>query len=200
MGVGLANYYVAGKVPLNHSAFGFLLPSVSCHQDDVDSVKTAISKSISDLSQLIGKGKSPPIEKVSYEASFWPVNTTSWPIHEESLPAVNGVVTFTFTIRVEGGMAKQTKLWLRLCKGCKYAKEPPGFQNLMPQGDTAGDPTERMLSIGDFLPNIAYAPITVDVVPVPGQRGFLIGVLLGCEDCDPVDSDKPQILTVTIQP
>jgi hypothetical protein len=145
-------------------------------------------------------GGSVPIEKARYEVSFWPSTLTQWPIHTMSLPQVNGVVTFSFTFQIKDHMAKQTRIWLRLCKGCRYAKEPPGFQNLSPHPGEGDEPTERTLVVGDFLPNIAYTPITIDVVPPTNTKAFLVGVLVGCENCDPIDADKPQVLRVEIQP
>jgi hypothetical protein len=157
-------------------------------------INDTISKSTSSLSESIGKVKLPPSEKASYEASLWPATLTDWPIREKSLPKVNGVVTLSFSFRVKNHMAKQTRLWLRLCRGCKYAKEPLGFQNLSPHPGEGDDPNERTLIIGDFLPNIAYTPISVDVIPPADQTVFLVGVLVGCENCDPINPDSPQVV------
>lgn len=166
---------------------------------DVQAVKDAIAQSTSTLSKSLGEVKLPTTEKAGYSASFWPVKLAEWPVREKSLPLTKGVVTLDFTFRIENHMAKQTKLWLRLCGDCKYAKEPSGFQNLASQSG-GGEPTERMLTVGDFLPNIAWTPITVDVIPPPGVTSFLVGVTLGCENCDPIDPDRQQALTVHIQP
>lgn len=140
-------------------------------------------------------------EKARLEVSFWPSTITQWPIHEKSLPQVNGIVTVNFTFMAKDHMSKQTKIWLRLCKGCKYAHDPTGFSNLGSHPGEDDDPHERVLVVGDLLPNVAYAPIiSVDVIPPINQKFFLMGVLFGCENCDPVDADKPQILHVDIQP
>jgi hypothetical protein len=166
---------------------------------DVLSVKQALSTSTSSLNESIGKVRLPASEKAAYEVSLWPATITEWPIRRQSLPIVNGVVTFSFTIQIKGHMAKQTRLWLRLCKGCKYAKEPSGFQNLTAHAGKGDDPNERMLVVGDFLPNVAFTPVDVGVIPPVDQNFFLVGVLVGCENCDPVDPDHPQILRVDIQ-
>ncbi len=163
-------------------------------------INDTISKSTSSLTESIGKVKLPQSEKATYQASFWPATLTDWPVREKSLPKLNGVVTVSFSFRVKGHMAKQTRLWLRLCRDCKYAKEPQGFQNLAQHPGEGDDPNERMLVVGDFLPNIAYTPITVDVIPPADQTFFLIGVIVGCENCDPVDPDKAQVLHVNVQP
>jgi hypothetical protein len=166
---------------------------------DFQDVKNAVSQSTSSISKSIGEVKLPSNEKASCDVSFWPATIRDWPIHEKSLALVNGVVTFSFSFKCKDHMAKQTRLWLRLCTDCKYAKEPPGFQNLH-SPDQGGEPTERILVVGDFLPNVAYSPINVDVLPAPGPTSFLVGVIIGCENCDPVDSDHPQVLVVHIQP
>jgi hypothetical protein len=164
-------------------------------------VQATISKTESALSADINKMKIfPPSEKATYEVSLWPAVISNWPVREKSLPKVNGVVTFGFSIMVKGHMAKQTRIWLRLCQDCKYSKEPTGFQNLNAHTESV-DPTERMLVVGDFLPNIVYTPIiNVDVIPPTGQTFFLVAVQVGCENCDPIEMDNPRVLRVNIQP
>jgi hypothetical protein len=163
-------------------------------------VQDAIAKSESALSADIGKVKIPLKEKATFESSFWPASLTDWPIHERAFPKVSGNVTFAFSIQIKGHMAKQTTIWLRLCRGCKYAKGPAGFRNISDHPGEDEDPHERTLSIGDFLPNIAYMPISVEVIPPPNEPSFAVGVMVGCENCDPVDANKFQILRVDIQP
>jgi hypothetical protein len=182
--------------------FGEVRKDVQGVKTDVQGVKDAIRQSTSNLSENIGKVKIPiPLsDKAGYDVSFWPSSLSEWPISEKSLPKVNGVVTFNFTFRIKDHMAKKTRLWLRLCNGCRYAEEPPGFQNLSPHPGKGDEPTERMLVVGDFLPSAAYTPISVHVIPPAGQAAFLVGVLVGCENCDPIDADKPRVLHVNIQP
>jgi len=137
-------------------------------------------------------------DKARFEVSFWPVKIGEWPILRKTILPVNGVVTVDLTMMVKDHMAKNTKLWLRLCKGCMYAKEPAGFKNLIPPDNEAH---ERLIDIGDFLPNVVYAPIiSFDVVPPFGQNYFTVGVNVGCENCAPVDVNGFQILRVDIQP
>jgi hypothetical protein len=167
-------------------------------KSDVQDVKKAISTSTSSLNETIGQVKIPKEEKATFESSFYPVNLTNWPIHEKSIAEVDGVVSLSFTFRVKGHTAKQARMWLRLCTDCKYAKEPAGFQNLMPNVDNGAH--ERYRVIGDFLPNVVYQPMNVDVIPPPGLSSFVVGVILGCDNCDPVDGDKPQVLRVNVQP
>jgi hypothetical protein len=169
-------------------------------QDVKKDLDDTIAKSTSTISESIGKVTLPQSEKSSYDVSFWPATITEWPIRKKSLPIIGGVVTFTFSFIVKNHTAKEARVWLRLCEGCKYAKEPPKFQNLISQVGKGTDPTERMRVIGDFLPNVAYEAISVDVIPKPNVTSFLVGILLGCENCDPIDSGHPQVLTVNIEP
>ena len=121
-------------------------------------------------------------EKSRFEASFWPATLDSWPIRETTLPVVNGVVTVHLTAMVKDHMAKKTQLWLRLCKGCKYAKEPSGFKNYDTQIPGESDEAHERL-----------------LVPPAGQTFFLVGINVGCENCDPVNARTFQSLRVNIQ-
>ena len=142
-----------------------------------------------------------PDDKAHFDASFWPALLAEWPIQQKAIPVVNGVVTVTLTFMVKDHMAKKTTMWLRLCRGCKYAQEPQGFKDLTGKNPTQADDTnERVLNVGDFLPNVAYAPIiTVGVIPPAGQTYFDVGVQVGCENCDPVDANGFKVLRVDIQ-
>jgi hypothetical protein len=161
-------------------------------------VKTAISTSTSSLRESIGQVKIPQEDKATMESSFYPVSLKEWPIREKSIPEVDGAVSLSFTFQVKDHTAKDVRVWLRLCTDCKYAKEPAGFQNLAPNVENGTH--ERYRVIGDFLPNVDYQAMNVDVIPPPGVSTFLVGVILGCDNCDPVDPDKPQFLIVHIKP
>jgi|SRR5271154_1704949 len=99
---------------------------------------------------------------------------------------------------VKDHMARKTRLWLRLCRGCQYAKEPQGFKNFNTPGES-DEAHERLLDIGDFLPNVAYPTISFDVIPATGRDHFDVGVNLACENCDPVDGRSFRTLKVNIK-
>ncbi len=189
---------ITGANAHSDAQIGEVKQEVQGVRSDVQDVKKAVSSSESDLNKSIGLVKIPKEEKATMESSFYPVKLTEWPIREKSIPAVDGVVSLSFTFRVEGHTAKNARVWLRLCTTCKYAKEPAGFQNLAPNEENGAH--ERYRMIGDFLPNVSYQAMSVDVIPPPGAASFPVGVILGCDNCDPVDGDKPQFLTIHIQP
>jgi hypothetical protein len=189
---------VAGANEHSDAQIGEVKQEVQGVRSDVQEVKKAISSSETNLNKSIGEVKIPKEEKATMESTFYPVNLKEWPIREKSIPSVDGVVSLSFTFRAEGYTAKNARVWLRLCTDCKYAKEPAGFQNLTPNVENGTH--ERYRVIGDFLPNVAYQPMNVDVIPPPGLSTFLVGVILGCDNCDPIDPDKPQTLIVHVQP
>jgi hypothetical protein len=167
-------------------------------RSDIQDVRKAVSSSETDLNKSIGLVKIPKEEKSTLETSFYPVRLPEWPIREKVIPEVAGSVSLSFTFRALGHTAKGVQLWLRLCTYCKYAKEPAGFQNLMPNTENNGT-HERFRVIGDLLPNVGFQPMDVDVIPPPDAPSFPISVILGCDNCDPVDPDKPQILIVHLR-
>jgi hypothetical protein len=60
-----------------------------------------------------------------------------------------------------------------------------------------GEPTERQLTVGDFLPNTAYAPIVNFTIITPqNYDGSIVIASYACENCEPPDADKSQTLTV----
>jgi hypothetical protein len=134
-------------------------------------------------------------EKSGVVFSFVPVHTYDFPIVQTTLPLTNGAVEVTLSFEAKEHMAKSLSIWLRLCTGCVYGREPAGFQNLK-----ADDPTERTLKVGDFLPGSLFAPtINFTVIPPASTRGFVMGLFYGCENCDVTDGNKPQNLTVIKQ-
>jgi hypothetical protein len=136
-------------------------------------------------------------EKSRVEFSFEPVNTRNWPRLTDTLPReIDGAVHVRLTFIAKDHTAKNLRVWLRLCRECTYGREPEGFKALK----DLNEPTERMLIVGDFLPGVAYSP-TVDftVVVAPRFSAFPLALLFGCDNCDQVDADKPQQLTVSIQ-
>lgn len=140
----------------------------------------------------------PPIqivqaEKSRVEFSFIPVKISTWPILEQTLPVIDGAVNVKLTFIPREHTAKALRLWLRLCDGCSYKSEPARFQAV----EGRDVPTERLLVAGDCLPNSAYSDISFSVIPPSLQtRGFTLGLFYGCDNCEPVNSDTPTIMTV----
>jgi hypothetical protein len=202
--MSLIDSRLAERVPL--TPFPEFSPHVpSCHQPITHTSKTTLTVIDRELELQRRTSLLRPTvveDKARYEASFWPAQLTDWPIRRKTIQIINGVVPVTLTFMVKDHMAKKAKTWLRLCRGCAYAKEPTGFKNLNDQhANSADDPNERLLNVGDFLPNVAYAPIiAIEVIPPPGQDHFDIGLQVGCENCAPIDANGFQVLRVDLQP
>jgi hypothetical protein len=132
-------------------------------------------------------------EKAHVEFTFTPVRTWDFPIREKYLPMVGGAVEVTLSFMVKDHMAKGLPVWLRLCQGCSYGREPNDFEKL----PGVSEPTERVMSVGNLLPGAIFAPSTTfSVIPPPSKRGFTISLTYGCENCDVLDPDKSEVLTV----
>jgi hypothetical protein len=163
-----------------------------------------MNKQLAELGEkwkVSGTTKTPPPiqlvqpEKSRVEFSFTPVVIEDWPVTTKYLPRENGAVEVKLTYRTFEHTAKGLRVWLRLCDACSYSKEPDNFQNLKPT--TA---TERMLIIGDFLPGPVGPEIIFSVIPPPNSDSFVVGLFYGCDNCDPLDPAKPQLLTVRTTP
>ena len=123
---------------------------------------------------------------------------STFPITEITSPVENGAVEVSLSFEVLDHTAKNLRVWLRLCKDCKYGREPQGFLSL--NGHT--EPSERMLLVGDFLPGQIFSPITTFsvLVPPPPFDTFVIPLVYGCENCDIGDFDtNAQVLAVHMQ-
>jgi hypothetical protein len=156
---------------------------------EVEKTSSALGMSIS----KVGKPDPPQLAKVQF--SFTPVMLKDWPIVQKTLPLNNGAVDISLTLMTTNVMAKGLRVWLRLCTGCKYGKEPTGFQALA----DIEEPTERTLVVGDFLPRVAYSPtIKFSVIPPDiTNRGFLVVLAYACENCSAPDLDNDgQKLTI----
>jgi hypothetical protein len=155
--------------------------------DTRDALVKKFGQSVDDI---IGKVGKPQLAHVLF--TFWPAKLEDWPITAERLPLVNGAVEVNLSFQAMDHVAKGLRIWIRLGMECSYGREPALFQNL----HNTGVPTERMLVVGDLLPGTAYAPITFTIITPPKYDGTIIGANYACENCELLNPDKPQTLTV----
>lgn len=115
------------------------------------------------------------------------------PILVKSLPIFDGVVSVPFTVRnISDFPAVSPDIWVRVCRGCEFAKEPIGFQKV-----DGGDEKERyFLSNHALNPTVSSQIMTIEVKPPPNVIIFVLAFKYACETCGVVN--EWQLLRVHI--
>lgn len=167
-------------------------------QTSTDALTGTIAKSDADLNTNIGKVGAPPLPvKARLQFSLWHDNIT-----DEEMPLLleaigydkdgSVPVEFSFT-NVSPISAEAIDIWVNLCDGCTFAKEPSGFEN------PSQAVTMRHKGIFPLLNPGVTGEIETIVVNVPHEfPRFSILLRYSCKTC--VLDKKGQLLTVDISP
>jgi hypothetical protein len=101
-------------------------------------------------------------------------------VKDKTLPLnVDGSVHVEFNIVNPTEVdAVEAEINFQICNGCKFAKEPDGLSKLGGLTDR-----QRYVYIKDLLARMAYQTLSVDVIPPPEVRNFLIGIEYRCHTC-----------------
>ena len=146
---------------------------------------------------LAGKFGNGTHERLRVEFSFYEMARSHElpPITELTAPLENGVVNVqVMATNLSNKSAFNPFIYIRLCKDCKYATEPEGFRYV-----PGAQPMERERHYDRLLGLTRLPMISLSLIPPSNAELFPIGFYYGCDDCEPIDGDKPQILTVRIQ-
>jgi hypothetical protein len=164
-------------------------------RDQVTDLKKDIAtedlrKKIESLEGRLDKSLAPrPLAKL--QSSFWRADLRNEPIREIYAPVDENVVTFDFTlINYSEVSAGDITLWLRICKDCKYHKEPEGSR-LVP----GAEPTERLFPNLNLPAGVRWQKLTVEMEIPPNTNRIEVGTRYRCSDCL-IEKDY-QILAVT---
>jgi len=101
------------------------------------------------------------------------------PVTDVKLPAASdGSVHVEFTVvNRSDANALNISLTLVICQGCKFAKEPAGYQKILGDKDTHRWMSVRALYVREF-----FRAMSVDIFP-PTAEPFMIGFQYRCETC-----------------
>jgi hypothetical protein len=151
-----------------------------------------LMKAKSDLSGSISRVTPPENADIQFTLTPSPEDR---PVMAKALPlGIDGVVSVDFqATNISNVGAASLDLWIHLCDGGGFAKEPAGFEN--PNGDATS--VIRHRAWGDLNPQVTTAKMTVDV-KLPGNathRPFQIAFIYSCRNCG--KRKEPQIATVT---
>lgn len=146
--------------------------------------------------------KRPPVQQIAPKTELATVqgefydDTANAPPKLDLTVAQEGLVVIApVTFRaIENVPAKNGIVWLRICDECAWVVEPDGFTR---NPKLARD---RMLSFQTLLPNVLYPEIDMHIrVPIFVKASTIsISFYYSCENCAPVDSTKPQVLSLHI--
>jgi len=165
-------------------------------KSDVQGVKKdlqdTVKKSTSSLSESIGKvGKPEPPQLAQLRFTLWTDTTSSeqFPlVTKTQLKTHEGSVTMEFTIQnIADVPAEDVELWIKICRDCRFAKEPEGFNHFKGQleQDRHKGPVPRILS------GIAIEKMTAEIIPPPVDNRFEVDLFYGCKNCVVVTRPGP---------
>jgi len=150
-------------------------------KDGVKDLADQFNKGKSDLKESISKvGKPEPPELAKLQFSFGVPVLDMFPLRFQTVKAnQDGTVTIEFTGRnVSRVSARSVDMWVQICSGCSYAKEPRNFQKL--DGD---DPRVRYRRLGDLNPGVLIVKTSLELIVPAGFAGFDTSFGYSCENC-----------------
>jgi hypothetical protein len=114
-------------------------------------------------------------------------------VNDKTLPLnANGSVHVEFNIvNTTEVDAVDAEVDFQVCNECSYATEPNGLSNLPGLGEN-----QRYLFMHDLLAKMAYKTLSVDVIPPPLAKTFLVGIEYRCHTC--IIAKEPSAGTVHI--
>ena len=135
-----------------------------------------------------------PEPQAALQFTFWPVDpNTETLINETSLPLLNGVVTASFSAKSVGlDQAKNGKIWIQICDGCRFAEEPVGSE--APPGESI----VRRKRFDAISPGVYFDPMTLKIIPPLEAEYFTIAFKYTCDQCPPINNKNPQKLKVRV--
>jgi hypothetical protein len=97
-------------------------------------------------------------------------------------------------INISDVPAKDVKLWVRACEGCTWVSAPPEFGQ--PDPEISFD---RSASVGEMLANVPFSKwkFKLKIPEFPRYKSLEFGAYVACENCAPVDWNRPQRLTIS---
>jgi hypothetical protein len=160
-------------------------------QDVKKDLQETVKNSTSSLSESIGKvGKPEPPQLAKLRFTLWTdvMNSEQFPLIKEiALPVHEGSVAVEFTIQnIADASAEDGELWIRICRDCRFAKEPEGFNHF--KGQTEQD---RHKSFQRILPGIALEKMTAEIIPPPLSNRFEVDLFYGCKNCVAITKPGP---------
>jgi hypothetical protein len=145
-------------------------------------ISSALEKSTSQLNDSIGKVTQPePIKPAVLIFSLWDMAATlDKPVVSKFIQPDNDgnySIDFSFT-NVSESTADAIDVWIQVCDGCSFAKEPAGFEKV-----AGSDDRVRHRIINSLNPGVSFEKTTIVVKSVPTEGSFRIGFRYSCKTC-----------------
>jgi len=118
--------------------------------------------------------------------SFFVKGKDDFPLTEEYFPREDdGSVNVRFWLKniSEDTTTGKGDIWIQVCKGCTYAKEPIGFSKMQDLDEHVRHARIEFINAG-----IHVEPTLLSVKPPAGESVFEIAFKYSCEICGKVDS------------
>jgi hypothetical protein len=157
-------------------------------------VDSEVSKGDSEITGAIGKVIIPEPRYAEIKFSLLPATDITIPILDQSLPVdATGTISVDFMAsNISDTTATSLELWVEICKGCTYVKEPDKLEN------AGGLSTIRHRAFGNLNPGVSIEKMTVQIA-APTDAPFApfnIGFMYSCQTCGKRGPEQ----VVTIRP
>lgn len=122
----------------------------------------------------------PPPHSAQLLFSFPFRNRQDIPVAVTKVPLRDGVAKVDFmVVNLSEMSAIAPEIWVRICIGCTYAKEPEGFLKL-----PGADEHDRYKSFNALNPSVALQMMTVEIIPPKEVKDrFQISFKYACQTC-----------------
>lgn len=116
--------------------------------------------------------------------SFPSRNRQDIPVTVTKVPFRDGVAKVEFTVvNLSDMSAIGPEIWVKICLGCAYAKEPEGFLKL-----SGADEHDRYKVFNALNPTVALQTMTVEIIPPKDvEDRFQISFKYACQTCGVVN-------------
>jgi hypothetical protein len=172
-----------GGVDKKVSAVGDSLSQTATSlSNDIQRTSDAIQKTSDRLDASIGKvGKPEPPIPARITFSLWTDNLSEpFPLlARASEPDTDGnyAVDFGFVDSSES-TADSIDIWVQVCDGCSFAKEPPGFEKPAGMNEHV-----RHRMIGSLNPGVSFEKETISVKAPSDAASFAVEFRYSCKRC-----------------
>jgi len=111
------------------------------------------------------------------------------PPHEINAPMIDGIVTTRVVVYGIGDVtAHNVSVWIRLCIGCEWAKEPSGMGAQPFIHDAPA--SDRQWKFSQVYPGVFAPTMTIDIRPPKGVTNFGIAIFYACDECGQINREE----------
>lgn len=143
-----------------------------------------LSKQLSDTRTELREAQAKLVQpKAILVPSLWTLDPSQLPLLTTAAKLVGNSVTIDFFVFNKSDVAAVNgSIFIRICSGCKFAKEPEGFSKIRGVEDY-----DREFSFANILPHTGIHKLTAEVIPPESAGTFEFDITSECQSCEAQD-------------